>query len=236
MENRLLACLSGPDLALLAPHLKQVPLLHGAVLHEPERTVEWVYFPMSGAVSLLVVMTAGEAVEIASVGREGAIGLSAHSGPWRARTRAIVQVAGVAKALPASVLATMIGQREDMRDVMIRYQGTLAAQSQRMAACNALHSVEERLARWLLQMSDRIEGAEIPVTQDTLAQLLGVRRTTVTLVAHNLQVKGVIRYRRGHVAIASPRELRALSCECYEACKQADELVQQGDLALQTSA
>jgi CRP-like cAMP-binding protein len=130
----------------------------------------------------------------------------------------------------------MIVQREDMRDVMIRYQGTLSAQGQRMAACNALHSVEERLARWLLQMSDRIEGAEIPVTQDTLAHLLGVRRTTVTLVAHNLQVKGVIRYRRGHVAIASRAELLALSCECYDACKQADELVQQADLVLKASA
>lgn len=236
MENRLLACLSAPDLALLTPHLRQVPLLHGAVLQEPERPVEWVYFPMSGAVSLLVVMKAGEAVEIATVGREGAIGLSAHSGPGRARTRAIVQVAGVAKAVAAPVLATTIGQSEDMRDVMVGYQGTLSAQSQRMAACNALHSVEERLARWLLQMSDRIEGAEIPITQDTLAHLLGVRRTTVTLVAHNLQGRGVIRYRRGHVVIASRRDLLALSCECYDACRQADELVQQANLALKASA
>jgi CRP-like cAMP-binding protein len=233
MENRLLACLAARQFAQLAPHLKQVSLLHGAILHEPDTQVEWVYFPMSGAVSLLAVMKGGQEIEIASIGREGAVGLSARSGPCRARTRALVQVAGVAKAIPSPVIRLAIARDEFIRDVMIRYKSTLSAQTQQIAACNALHSVEHRLARWLLQMSDRIESIEFPVTQHTLSCMLGVRRTTVTLVAHKLQQDGIIHYRRGHLVIVNPGALRALACECYDACKGMD---QEPGVALRASA
>jgi CRP-like cAMP-binding protein len=152
MENRLLARLAAPDFALLRPHFKQVSLLQGAVLQESETLIEWVYFPLSGVVSLVTVMKSGEAVEIASVGCDGAIGLSAHSGPWQAGARAIVQVPGIAKAIRAQLLGIAMGQNEHMRDVMIRYMEALWTQTRQIAACNALHSVEQRLARWPLQM------------------------------------------------------------------------------------
>jgi CRP-like cAMP-binding protein len=217
MENRLLSCLTAPDLALLSPALKRVALKQGSVLHEPDSSIETVYFPLSGAVSFLAVMKGGEAVELASVGREGAVGLSAHSGFWRARSRAIVQVPGLAKAIPSHVLRTAIGKSEHIRDLMVRYMETFLAQSQQLAACNALHSVEERLARWLLQLSDRIGTAELPVTQELISQMLGVRRTTVTLVAQKLQHDGLLRYRRARITIVNPAALHALACECYEA-------------------
>jgi CRP-like cAMP-binding protein len=217
MENCLLSCLTEPDLALLSPALKQVVLKQGSILHEPDSSVETVYFPLSGAVSLLAVTKGGEAIEIASVGRQGAVGLSAHSGSWRARSRAIVQVPGLAKAIPSHVLRTAISKSEHIRDLMVRYMETLSAQSQQLAACNALHSVEERLARWLLQLSDRIGAAELPVTQEMISQMLGVRRTTVTLVAQKLQHDGLLSYRRARITIVNPAALHASACECYEA-------------------
>jgi CRP-like cAMP-binding protein len=236
MENRLLSRLAVPDLALLKPHLKQVSLPQGAVLQEPDTLVEWVYFPLNGTVSLLAVMKGHEAVEIASVGREGAIGLSAHSGPWQARARAIVQVSGIAKAIPAPLLGAIMVQSEHIRDVMIRYMEVLWAQTQQIAACNALHSVQQRLARWLLQLSDRVGSAELLATQEMIAEMLGAQRTTVTLAAQRFQREGLIQYRRARIIITSPTALRALACECYEACKQADQLVHRPDVEARASA
>ena len=236
MDNRLLSCLDASDLGLLEPHLRRVPLVHGDVLHEPATAVDWVYFPLSGAVSLVVVMKGGETIEIGSVGREGAIGLPARLGPSHARTRAIVQAPGIANAISSSVLLTVFAQSENIRDVMIRYKETLAAQAEQIAACNALHSVEQRLARWLLQMSDRIGSAEILGTQETIAEMIGVRRTTVTLVAQQLQQEGVIRYRRAHIIITNPTALHALACECYGTCKQSDQLVQRAAIDVKASA
>jgi CRP-like cAMP-binding protein len=236
LGNRLLSCLDASDLALLAPHFRQVPLIHGDVLHEPAAAVDWVYFPLSGAVSLVTVMKGGEAIETGSVGREGAIGLSAHSGLWQTRSRALVQAPGTAKAISSSMLRAALAQSEQIRDLAIRYREALSAQAEQIAACNALHSVEERIARWLLQASDRLDGAELPVTQDALSQMLGVRRTTVTIVAQKLQQNDLIRYRRGHIIIVNPGELHALACECYDACKQADALFDQSALEVRKSA
>lgn len=236
MENRLLACLAAPDSALLAPHLKQAPLFRGAVLHEPNTPIEWVYFPMSSAVSLLAVMKGGQAVETASVGCEGAVGLSAHSRSWQASFKSIVQVQGIAKYIPASALRVAMVESEHIRDLMIRYMETLSAQSQQIAACNALHSVEQRLARWLLQISDRIDSAQIPVTQGAISQMLGVRRTTVTLVVRQFQQDNLIRCRRARITIVNPSALHALACECYGACKQAEQLVHRPNIEVKASA
>jgi len=230
MENRLLACLAEPELGLLAPHLKQVPLARGAILHRPDAQVEWVYFPMGGAVSLLAVMKGGQEVEIASVGREGAIMLSAHTGPWQAHAKSIVRVEGFAKAIPAAQLRIAMVQSEHIKEALIRYMEVLSAQSQQITACNALHSVEQRLARWLLQLSDRIGSLEIPATQDTMSQMLGVRRTTVTLVAQQFQEDNLIIYRRGRIMITNPAALYALACECYEACKEAEQFIERPDV------
>jgi CRP-like cAMP-binding protein len=229
MENRLLASLARPDFALLVPYLKQVPLLQGAVLQEPKAPVELVCFPLSGAVSLCAVMKGGEAIEIASVGREGAVGLSIRPGPWHARSRAVVQVAGIAKAIPSQAIRAASAQSASIRDLIVTYEDSLSAQSRQLAACNALHSVEERLARWFLQLSDRIGSDELPVTQDTISQMLGVRRTTVTLVAQKFQQDGLISYRRARIHLVNPAGLRAIACECYDGREQ-DALLDQPDL------
>jgi len=221
-ENRLLAAIPAPVFALLAPHFKQIPLNQGAVLHEPETPIETAYFPLSGVVLLLAVMKAGEAVETAIVGREGAIGLIGHIGPSQAHTRATVQVPGIAKAIPVAVLRRVALQSEHVRGLIARYQEMLLQQTQQMVACNALHSLEERMARWLLEVSDRINDTELPVTQEILGQVLGVRRTTVTLIAQKLQQEGRIRYRRGHIAIMNPDALRAIACECYDVNRGAN--------------
>jgi CRP-like cAMP-binding protein len=219
-RNRLLSSLLAPDLALLARHFKRVSLDHGAVLQEQEAPVEWVYFPLSGAISLLSVMQSGEAVESAVVGREGALGLFADFGPWRACVRAIVQAPGIAECIPLTQLRTIVSQSEPIRRLMLRYKETLSAQAQQTAACNALHSVEQRMARWLLQMHDRLDDYALPITQDALSQMLGVRRTTVTLVAQKLQHDGVIRYRRGRIELANRSTLQTLACECYQTCRR----------------
>jgi CRP-like cAMP-binding protein len=236
MQNHLLACLTGPDLALLAPHLVQLPLIQGAVLHEPETAMETIYFPLSGAVSLLAIMNKGETVEIANVGREGAVGLFAHSGVWRARSKAVVQIPGISFAIPLAVFRTALSRSDHMRDVIIRYKETLVAQTQQLAACNALHSVEQRMARWLLQVSERIGSPEIPVTKNTISGVLAVRRTSITLVAKKLQQAGFIRYGRGQITIADAPGLHLLVCECYEFNRQTDALWEKDDLGARASA
>jgi CRP-like cAMP-binding protein len=211
-----LASLPAPDLALLARHLNRVHLEHGAVLQEPDCPVEEVYFPLMGAISLLAVMRDGHAVETAIIGREGAIGLFADFGPWRAATRAMVQAPGIAERLPRPIFEMVASQSEPVRRLMLRYKEIFAEHTHQTAACNGLHTVEQRMARWFLQMQDRIEDADLPVTQEMLAQMLGVRRTTVTLVAQNLQSDGLVHYRRGRVSINNPAGLRARACECYD--------------------
>jgi CRP-like cAMP-binding protein len=219
-ENRLLASLPAPDLALIARHLKRVPLDHAAVLQEEDAPVELVYFPLSGAVSLLVVMQDGDAVETAIIGHEGAVGLFADFGPWQAGTRAIVQAPGIAECIPAPLLNTIAGQSPEISRSLLRYKEALSAQVQQTAACNALHSVEQRMARWLLQALDRCDNAELPVTQDLLSQMLGVRRTTVTITARKFQYDGLIRYRRGRIVVVNPEALERLACECYGTCQR----------------
>ena len=235
-RNRLLASLRPMDLALLAHHWRRTTLDHGAVLQEQEAAVENVYFPLSGAVSLLAMMHGGEGVETAIVGREGAVGLFADFGPWRACVRAIVQAPGIAEVVPLSQLRLAASHSDALRRTLLRYKETLSSQAQQAAGCNALHSVEERTARWLLQLADRIEHNELPVTQDTLSQMLGVRRTTVTLVAQKLQHDGLIRYRRGRIVVTDRAALQALACECYATIRRRTEaLFEEADL-MHTSA
>ena len=221
-RNRLLESLPEQDLALLARHFRVVPLGHGAVLHEPEDPIGSVYFPLSGAVSLLVVMKSGEAVEIASVGREGAVGFWPLSDLWEARARAIVQVPGLAKSIPSTVLRAVLAQSEPIRDLVSHFTETISAQSLRVAACNALHTGEQRVARWLLQMSDRIASPDVPVTQAVLSQILGLQRTTVTFITHRLEEDHLICHRRGHICIVNRESLQAIACECYDAWREAE--------------
>jgi CRP-like cAMP-binding protein len=158
----------------------------------------------------------GAEVEIGTVGREGVVGLMAALGMTRATTRAVVLVPGTAARIPASQIQRCVRESRSMSDVFLRHADCLIGQTQQIAACNAIHNVEPRLCRWLLQTRDRIDNDILPLTQDALAQMLGVRRTTVTLAARALQKAGHIRYRRGQIEILDARALMQCACECYE--------------------
>jgi CRP-like cAMP-binding protein len=212
----LLAGLAPVDLALLNPHLKEIPLEQGLVLQEQGDPIEDVYFIDEGIVSLLVPMRQGDAIEIATIGREGAVGSFAGLGPRRSHTLSVVQVAGRGCRISASHFRKAVERSHGIRELVIRYGEMLLVQVQQSAACNALHDVEQRLSRWLLQARDRVEGNTIRLTHEFLSQMLGVSRPTVTVVAHTLQKAGLIRYHRGQVEILDRPGLEARACECYE--------------------
>jgi CRP-like cAMP-binding protein len=201
--NRLLAAMEPANLEWLLPQFRLCALEPGAVLQEQGASVAHAYFPLSGVVSFVSVMDSGASAETVCVGREGAVGVFAGPGPWKSATRAVVQLPGTALSIPTAQLQTALSRREPIREIIVRYKESLLAQAQQISACNALHSLDARLARWLLQILDRVDGKFLLVTQEALSQTLGVRRTSVTLVAQNLQRKGVIRYRRGRIEIRS---------------------------------
>lgn len=223
-RNHLLLSLPAAEYALLEPHLKEIPLKQGAILTEQGESIEHVYFLHSGMVSVVVVLADAEkAVETATVGREGAIGAVAGLGPRRATARAIVQVAGTGSRVPARQFQGAVRQSPLLRDFVVRYQEMLLHQAQQSTACNALHDARQRLCRWLLQTHDRVDSDVIALTQEFLAQMLGVRRTTVTELARGLQKKGLVRYKRGKIEILDRDGLEECACECYQALrKQAD--------------
>jgi CRP-like cAMP-binding protein len=215
IQNRLLAALAPSDLELLLPHLVVAPMERGAILQEPEARVEQVWFPLSGMISLVAVMQSGAVIETAMVGREGAVGAFAGQGPWHAFTQAVVQMPGVGAGISASRFQDAVRKNEPIRDLVLRYKEFLLAQVQQTAACNALHSLEARLARWLLQTYDRAEDSKLALTQDFLSQMLGVRRTSVTMIAGKLQAAGLIRQHRASVEIVDHKGLEAAACECW---------------------
>ncbi|HEY7662738.1 MAG TPA: Crp/Fnr family transcriptional regulator [Xanthobacteraceae bacterium] len=224
-ENRLLAALSPSDYALLLPYLRTTFFPRGAILQEQEAPVANVYFPIGGMVSLVCVMQQGQCVETAVVGREGAVGVFAGLGPWNAFTRAIVQIPGSVAVVPTPHFQAAAHQSARLRELILKYKESLLAQVQQTAACNAVHPLEARLARWLLQALDRTGACELPLTQDAIAQMLGARRTTVTLIACRLQEAGLIRYRRGRIAILDRGGLEQAACECYRTIRRRTEAV-----------
>jgi CRP-like cAMP-binding protein len=196
-----------------------MPLEQGVILQEQGEPIERVYFPNSGMISLVAVMKQGNAVETATVGREGAIGAMSGLGPRHAFTRAVVQMPGTASMIATSKFQTIVERSAVIRDVIVRHNEVLLAQVQQSAACNALHEAEARFCRWLLQSRDRSDSDVVPITQEFLAQMLGVRRTTVTLVAQSLQDAGLLRYRRGRIEIVDRDGLEERACECYKAVR-----------------
>lgn len=220
-RNYLLESIPQQEYALLEPHLKEVPLKQGLILHEQGDEIEHVYFPNSGMVSVVVVLADGEqSVETATVGREGAVGAIAGLGPRKSTARAIVQVAGNAVRLPARQLQNAVARSPFLRDFIVRYQEMLLHQAQQSTACNALHEARPRLCRWLLQTHDRLDSDVIALTQEFLAQMLGVRRTTVTELARGLQKKGLVRYKRGKIEVLDRDGLEECACECYGAIRK----------------
>ena len=174
-------------------------------------------------VSLVAVMQSGATVETATIGRWGIIGASAALGAKSAVARAVVQLPGTAAWISAAHFHAAAGQSAAIRDLVVRYNDILLGQIQQSVACNALHAMEARLCRWLLQTHDCIDGNAIPLTQEFLGQMLGVRRTTVTIAARLLQGAGLIRYRRGLIHILDRQALEEIACECYAATRSKAE-------------
>jgi CRP-like cAMP-binding protein len=204
------------DLALLAPHLRRVELPHARVLFEEGDRIERLHFPTAGIVSFVVAMNDGNWVEAGMIGNDGAVGGSAALDGPRALNRAIIQVAGEAWAIDTNQMRTAVSASETLRTKLFQHDQLLLAKAQQSAACNALHQVEERLCRWLLRTRDLLQSNAMEITQEFLGQMLGVRRTSVTLAARHLQASGLIKYRRGQVEITDPDGLKEASCECYE--------------------
>ena len=222
-RNRLLDALQADACALLKPHLKEFALDQGALLQEQGEKIEYVYFPQSGMISLLAVLKHGDAIETATVGREGAVGAMSGLGLRISFTRARVQMPGVALRIATARFQKAIEESAGIRDAVIRYNELLLVQVQQAAACNALHDVQQRLCRWLLQTRDRTDTDIIPYTQEFLAQILGVRRTTVSQIARQLQKSGAIRYHRGRIEITDRKKLENAACECYGIVRRQTE-------------
>ena len=215
-QNRLLAFLPNKDLALLEPHFKRQSFTRGEVLVGMTKQFKNVLFIESGAVSYVSIMEDGAAVESISIGREGALGLIAWAGPgFLPLRRGIVQISGEGLAVSRATLSAAANKSEAIRDMTARYATFLLSHCMQLVACNARHSVEARLARWLLTCAYRIDGQTLEFQHDYLAETLGVVRTTVTLAARSLQSAGLILYSRGRIQIIDIDGLNELACNCH---------------------
>jgi CRP-like cAMP-binding protein len=214
--NKLLSSLSPVDRALVEPSMSAVMLGRGDVLFEPGEDVTHTYFPGPGVVaSLVVTMADGRAVEAVTIGREGAIGGIVSTGNKPAFARAVVQIGGAALRMDTSALESAKERSAAIRDLFSRYADTLLAQTMQSVACNALHAIDARLCRWLLTTHDRVDSDEIALTQEYLAEMLGVQRTTVSGVARLLQERRMISYSRGRMVILDRAAIEQCACECY---------------------
>jgi CRP-like cAMP-binding protein len=226
LDNKLLSALPRAQYNLLAPHLAIVSLPLGTVLREPGDEVDHVYFPHSGMLSLLAVMRDGRGIETATVGREGVVGAMAGLRPYKSRVRVVVQMPTHASKIASHRFRTMVATSEQLRSLCIEYNEALLSQARVIAACNALHSVEARFCRWLLQSADRANSDTVALTQEFLAEMLGVRRTSVTAVAKTLHDQGVINYSHGVIHIQDRHKLEQMSCECYQTLLEQSSVLQ----------
>lgn len=219
-RNHFLANLSEADFELLQPHLDGVDLQRDDLLVEPHTPFEWVYFPLSSILSVIIVMKDGREIESRTIGRESGYGLLNALGSRISFERLEVQVSGEACRLPIAALSEAVTRSESLlRAVACHGQATIL-QSAQSTACNALHEVEARLCRWLLMTQDRLEDATLPLTQEHLSIMLGVQRTTVTGAAQLLQEAGMISYSRGKIAVRDREGLERRACECYGAIQE----------------
>ena len=215
-HNQLLAALPASELPLLWTELKPVAFDQGSVLQDPGDRIQFVYFPTSGMISLLAMTSDGKAVETAAVGREGALGAHCGFGIFHVHTRAVVEIPGAGLRMPAGAFQKFVRESDRLRDLLIHYHEFQLAETQQSVACNALHAAEGRLARWLLHTADIVGSDIVPLTQEFLSQVLGVRRTTVTTLARNLLRTGALGYGRGRIEIRDREQLKKFACECYE--------------------
>jgi CRP-like cAMP-binding protein len=218
-QNHLIDALPPGDYERLAPHLELVPMRLGDVLYEPGVRLRHVYFPTTAIVSLLYVMEDGASAEIAVVGNEGILGISLFMGGETTPSRAVVQSAGHGYRLKAQLLKDEFGRFGPMMHLLLRYTQALITQMSQTAVCNRHHSVDQQLCRWLLLSLDRLESNELAMTQELIANMLGVRREGVTEAAGKLQDAGLIRYSRGRITVIDRPALEARACECYQVVK-----------------
>jgi CRP-like cAMP-binding protein len=222
IRNHLLRALPASELAVMRPHLKELSPRQGTVLQEPGRGFDAVFFPDNALVLLWAMLANGNAVAAAMIGPEGAVGIQAASPEATALTRAVVQCPGRIFYLNAAAYRRLLAECPALASAIARQADRMLDAAHQAVACNAIHDVRQRLGRCLLEAHDRLSGATLPFTQETLAQMLGVRRTTVTLVAGELEQQGLIREGRGRIEVIDPEGLQRASCECYAAMRRAD--------------
>lgn len=228
--NRLLAKLPLADFTSLADHLEPVPMRLGDVIYEPGRSLLHAYFPTTAVVSLHCLLASGASSETAGIGNEGMVGIALAMGGHTMTNSAVVQIAGEAYRLEASVLAREFEKLGAMHRLMLLYAQTLITQIGQSVACNRHHSIEQQLCRWFLSTLDRVGTADFVMTQDLVANTLGVRRESITVSATKLQQAGVIRYRRGHISVLDRERLETRACECYAVVKEESSRLMSIDL------
>jgi len=221
-SNRLLGALAPSTRKRIHPHLEPVTFALGAVVCDAGHSLRYAYFPEGSVLSLLTVLENGSAIETANIGCEGAFGLAAMFSPV-SFNRSIVQLEGAMVRCPIALLRHEFSQSEHVRDLFVNYSETLLSQVQQTVACNALHTTEERMCRWLLMMHDRAEGEYLPYTHEFLSHVLGANRKSITLAAQSMQQAGLISYRRGKIQVLDRRGLEKASCECYAIVKKRFE-------------
>ena len=218
-QNHLLAALSAAEFGPLVAHLQLVPMQLGEILYDPGEQLQYAYFPTTSIVSLHYVIESGASAEIAGVGNEGVVGISLFMGGDTTPSSAVVQTAGHAYRLPRQVLKSEFERGGPLQRLLLRYTQALITQMAQTAVCNRHHSIEQQLCRWLLVTLDRVPSGQLVMTQELVASMLGVRREGITEAAGRLQQAGVIRYRRGHIAVLDRTGLEQRSCECYGVVK-----------------
>src|ERR1044071_617707 len=219
-DNHVLNALPEDERERLFPHLELVQMPLATVVYESGATLHHIYFPIDCIVSLLYVMKNGASAEIAVVGHEGVIGVSLFMGGETTPSRAIVQSAGYAYRLTGNRLKQEFSRHGEMLHVLLRYTQSLITQMAQTAVCNRHHSLDQQLCRWLLLSLDRLVGNDLVMTQELIANMLGVRREGVTEAAGNLQAAGLIKYSRGHITVVDRPGLEARTCECYAVVKK----------------
>jgi CRP-like cAMP-binding protein len=220
------AALPAAELESLLPHMTLTELALGSVLYEPGSRMDEVYFPVSGLVSLLYTLEDGHTTDLAVVGNDGCIGIALLLGGETTPSRAVVQIAGYAYRIRGSAIVAEFHKGRGMCHVLLRYVQSLMTQMAQTAVCNRHHTVEQHLCRWLLLTLDRLSSKKVRMTQELIANMLGVRRPGITEAAHKLQAAGVIEYTRGYITVPDRAKLAAHACECYGVVKkEADRLL-----------
>jgi CRP-like cAMP-binding protein len=223
-HNLILSALSGEEYARLSSQLEFVELPLGLTLYDLEEPIRHAYFPLSGTVSLVTVLRDGNSVEAGVIGNEGLVGIPLVLGAEvELNRRAQVQIAGSALRLKASALQKEFKGSEQLRSLLLRYLHAFITQISQSVACNRMHKLEDRLARWLLTCQDRLASDELQLTQEFIAEMLGVRRAGVSVAATQLQERGLIKHKRGHIQILDRSGLEAVSCECYATVRREYE-------------